>query len=175
MHRSSYFLQPTGGRMLSHEEVYACRNTAPFTIYGSRRWWFSTCRPLFRATSFCGLSERGLMARKNRNHRRHEYVISFPARPFRLPYDVIVWTMYPCHHDQDARYYRILICKPSCSSPIFSFFFSRLVNFEMEEILTLESSRFSIQNEIVNFEQPIHEASVCFASASRLLINIELG
>lgn len=112
--------------MLSHgERIRATTQgeTGPRLRYGPRRWWFSTCRPLFRATSFCGLRERGLMARKNRNHRRHEYVISFPARPFRLPYDVIVWAMYPCHHDQDARYYRILICKPSCSQHFFFFFF----------------------------------------------------
>lgn len=155
--------------MLSHGKEYAFSKHGPvhdIRGYGPRRW-FSTCRPLFRTTSFCGLSEQGLMARKNRNHRGHEYVISFPAS---RPYDVIVWTMYPCHHDQDARYYRILICNPSLNTSLF------LVSRKFREgrkfwragirqtLVSQFPSRFS---KVKSWICPIHEASVLFASASK--------
>lgn len=91
----------------------------------------------------------------------------FPAS---RPYDVIVWTMYPCHHDQDARYYRILICNPSLNTSLF------LVSRKFREgrkfwragirqaLVSQFPSRFS---KVKSWICPIHEASVLFASASK--------
>lgn len=137
----------------------------PRLRYGPTRW-FSTCRPLFRATSFCGLSERGLMARKNRNHRRHEYVISFP-----VPYDVIV-----CMNDATPvitikilvtylNLQAITALDTSFSLPFFLFFFFfRLVNFDEHRRVTREYvSQFPSRFKMKIANGPFTEqAFVCF-------------
>lgn len=123
--------------MLSHGErirATTCRNRAPFTIRSKEMMIFNLSS-LVSSDIVLRVKGAGLNG-SEKSESSQAWIRNQFSRPFRLPYDVIVWAMYPCHHDQDARYYRILICKPSCSQHFFFFFFFRLVNFERDEIST---------------------------------------